>query len=469
MLNSIAESLAADRPAWSDLVLLSGMLWIGLTGLSIVALASPVFALDEFQVNTYTIGSQEEPRVSHDPDGGFVVVWHGGGDQDGDGYGVFARRYAADVSPIGSEFQVNTYTIDDQVVPAVSHDSSGGFVVVWQSWGDGSSFGIFGQRYSASRAAVGGEFQVNTYTTEGQRRASVSHSSSGGFVVVWDSFGQDGDSLGIFGQRYDTSGSAVGSEFQVNTYTTDEQQFPSLSHDASGGFVVVWESGGQDGELHGIFGQRYDASGSAVGSEFQVNTYTASEQDAPRVSHDSGGGFVVVWDSLDQDGEGGGIFGQRYDSSGNAVGNEFQVNAYTTGDQVAPRVSHDPSGGFAVVWSDDVLGEEGGRDGDGWGVFGRRYDSSGSPLGGDFQVNHYTTGDQFDASVSHDPSGAFVVVWQSHAQDGDGAGVFGRRFLVDWTVPVPSLSPWSQLALAMGLLGAGLGVWRWRGASSSAV
>ena len=34
----------------------------------------------------------------------------------------------------------------------------------------------------------------------------------------------------------------LGSEFQVNTYTTNSQNNPSVAVDADGDFVVVWES-----------------------------------------------------------------------------------------------------------------------------------------------------------------------------------------------------------------------------------
>ena len=53
----------------------------------------------------------------------------------------------------------------------------------------------------------------------------------------------------------------VGSEFQVNTYTTSGQQYPAVAADGAGNFVMVWESFGQDGEFGGIFGQRYDTTG----------------------------------------------------------------------------------------------------------------------------------------------------------------------------------------------------------------
>jgi hypothetical protein len=44
---------------------------------------------------------------------------------------------------------------------------------------------------------------VNMYTTGRQDYASIAASPAGNFVVVWASAGQDGSSYGVFGQRYD--------------------------------------------------------------------------------------------------------------------------------------------------------------------------------------------------------------------------------------------------------------------------
>ena len=61
--------------------------------------------------------------------------------------------------------------------------------------------------------------------------------------MVWSGRGQ-GDSDGIFGQRFDSAGNALGSEFRVNSTTGNVQQYPSVASDASGNFVVVWECSG---------------------------------------------------------------------------------------------------------------------------------------------------------------------------------------------------------------------------------
>src|SRR5207249_3129611 len=78
-----------------------------------------------------------------------------------------------------------------------------------------------------------------------------------------------------------------------------------------GDFVVTWSSY-QDGYAYGVFGQRYSNSGLAVGSEFQVNTYTAGYQVGPLVAFNGFDNFVVAWQSLEQDGQSGGIFAQRF-------------------------------------------------------------------------------------------------------------------------------------------------------------
>ncbi len=89
---------------------------------------------------------------------------------------------------------------------------------------------------------VGVEFQVNTYTTNGQYSPAVAADAEGDFVVVWRSYVQDGSSFGVFGQRYTSAGVALGGEFQVNTYTTNFQSSPAVAADAEGDFVVVWQS-----------------------------------------------------------------------------------------------------------------------------------------------------------------------------------------------------------------------------------
>lgn len=373
---------------------------------------------EEFQVNTYTTDFQYLAAAAMDGEGSFVVVWNSYL-QDGVYGGIFGQRYEASGTPLGSEFQVNTYTESAQYTPAVAADAAGNFVVVWDSYSpDGNDLDVVAQRYDADGNPVGAEFVVNTTVGGSQRDPAVAASAGGDFVVVWESF------AGIFGQRYDAAGTPLGTEFQVNTYTSDAAQFrPAVTADAAGNFVAVWESEGQDGSSRGVFGQRYDADGNPAGGEFQVNTYTKDAQRRPAVAAAASGDFVVVWESGLQDGSYTGIFGQRFDGAGNALGPEFQVNSFTQYPQIRPDVVATDAGGIVVVWQSPGLDASDG------GVVGQRYDAAGVAVGGEFLVNTYTFATQGDPAVAAGPPGQFVVAWVSASQDGSADGIFGQRFL----------------------------------------
>ena len=68
-----------------------------------------------------------------------------------------------------------------------------------------------------------------------------------------------------------------------------------------GSFVAVWQSGGNlDGNGEGIFAQRFDANGVTLGDEFLVNTTTTGNQTAPAIAMSGAtGDFVVVWQDDD--------------------------------------------------------------------------------------------------------------------------------------------------------------------------
>lgn len=320
---------------------------------------------------------------------------------------------------LGPEFQVNSYTTNWQQDPAVAMDGSGKFVVAWMSYGqDGSYRGVFGQRFDASGNALGGEFPVNSYTTWDQWYPAVASDSSGNFVVVWNSNHQDGSSYGVFGQRFSSLGSPLGSEFRINSYTTGEQFGPVVAADSTGDFLVVWYGSGQNDPVRGVFGQAFDASGSPVGSEFRVNSLTTGYQDSPAVGADAAGDFVVVWKSWSEDFLTSDLLGRRFSSTGLPVGTQFQVNGTTGSSGINPSVALAASGKFIVVWGGAPNG-----------VVGRRFGADGTPAGGEFPVNVHTAAVMLPSpKVASESSGSFVVVWHSLDLDGSYFGVFGRRF-----------------------------------------
>jgi hypothetical protein len=325
---------------------------------------------------------------------------------------------------IGPEFRVNSWTEGGQTYPSVAAAADGRVIVTWESYGqDGSSVGVFGQRYGSDGLPAGPEFRVNSYTSDYQGLPSVAVAPDGRFVVAWMSYGQDGSSYGVFGQRYDSDGLPAGPEFRVNSYTTSGQRYPSVAAAADGRFVVTWESSGQDGSGWGVFGQRYDSDGLPAGTEFRVSSQTAHAQYYPAVAAAADGRFVVTWESYGPVADSG-VFGQRYDSDGLPAGPEFRINSATTGGPWKPSVAVSADGRFVVTWMS-------GGDGSDSGVSGQRYGSDGLVAGPEFRVNSYTTSRQTNPSVAVAADGRFVVAWMSYGADGSGYGVSGRRFHLD--------------------------------------
>jgi len=141
----------------------------------------------------------------------------------------------------------------------------------------------------------------------------------------------------------------AGPEFQVNGYTPGNQLYPSVAADADGDFVVAWESNGQDGDGYGVYFQRYNAAGAPLGGPTRAAETTYGQQFGASVGMDDAGNFVVAWGTQDQDGSGYGVFARRFDSAGIPMGNEFQVNQYTDNNQWAPSVAVDPDGDFVIA------------------------------------------------------------------------------------------------------------------------
>jgi hypothetical protein len=383
---------------------------------------------DQFQVNTYTASNQGNPSVAVDPLGNFIVVWQSTGSfgNDSSGDSIQAQHYDANGNPLGAQFQVNTETTSSQREASVAMDGQGNFVVVWRS-PDGDSWGIHGQRFDSDRDPVGTEFEVNTYTTDEQSEPAVAMDKDGNFVVVWESLGSlgtDADEESVQGQLYDAMGAPIGGQFQVNTSTNSRQESAKVAFDGQGNFVVVWDHVPEDSAR----GQMYDKHGAAVGGEFQLETSGYGSR--PDVAADSVGNFVVAWTGAEAAGTDtfeSSIQAQRYDINGNPVGGQFQVNTFTMDWQEHPSVSMDPQGNFLIVWqSEGSLG----TDAQGDSVQAQYFDASGTPVGGEFQINSVTDGNQRNPFVDMDGTGDFVVVWDSDYSptDPSSRSVHARRY-----------------------------------------
>ncbi|MGE0746053.1 MAG: Ig-like domain-containing protein [Rhodospirillales bacterium] len=341
---------------------------------SVSALRAQIFDGDgdavgsEFQLNTSASGEQGHERVTALGDGRFVATWsdwgsNGGGDSSSDA--VRGQVFDSDGDKVGSEFLINTTTANSQMWPRATLLTNGNFLVTWDDYsasgGDTSGVAVRGQIFDPDGDKVGSEILVNATTSSNQQHSYVAGLAGGGFVAVYNDLSQSGgdiSSYAIRARRFDGSGSAVGSEFLVNSTTSGAQQEASVAGLAGGGFVVVWEDHSSGTWSRDVKGRVFDASGSAVGGEFTVNTTTTDTQNHPEVAALPTGGFVVVWGDVHfntgvSEYDTGEVRGQEFDADGDKVGSEFLVNTTTAGVQMNPHIAVFDDGRFVVAWRDN--------------------------------------------------------------------------------------------------------------------
>ena len=131
-------------------------------------------------------------------------------------------------------------------------------------------------------------------------------------MITWESYNGDGARFGIMGRRYDAAGTPLTGEYQINVYTTDHQRSSSVAAYGNGASLTSWFSTDQLGPLNNdTFARQFDAAGSP-GPEFLLNPFTPGNQFQARLDSDEVGNIVATWDSVGQDGSLDGVYARRF-------------------------------------------------------------------------------------------------------------------------------------------------------------
>lgn len=357
--------------------------------LAIVGLAGILGYVDrlysnDIQVNSRTEGWQSNPAVAMDREGNFAITWYGQGDDPDmpNGYGIFAQRFDKEENKVGEEFQVNNYVKDSQVLPSIAMNDNGDFIIIWEGFLD-SGVGVSGQRFGREGNRIDKEFLVRNYASN-----SKIAMNDNGFVITYQ---REDD---IFAQRFDRNGNRIGDEIYVNTFRDDEQNYPNVTMNDNGDFIIAWYSYPED-----LFAQRFDRDGNKVGNEFLVGRYGV-EGSHPALASNDDGEFIIA--GSDSDNNRLGIFAQRFDSAGNEIGKEFQVNSFESGWQWKPDLAMNNNGDIVITWESWDRNESGRRN-----ILAQRYTWIGNRIGEEFYI-----GDgMLNPAIAMNDNGYFAITW----------------------------------------------------------
>lgn len=352
----------------------------------------------EFRVNTTTSGHQYFSMVASNGSS-YCIAW-AGQSQTGKPDGKYAQFFAGDVSISGSELMVDQY-ISNLRRPMIATNGSN-YMIVGCTHRASNDWDIIYACTIDNDGTAGTTFQVNTNTL-GNHWQPVIGSNGSSYLVVWFQDGADGDSYGIFGQIVDASGAKIGSEVCLNSYTTDSQWYPQIASNGSS-YFVVWESVEQDGSLRGIYGRILGNTGTKIGSEIAINTYTQNDQSTPRIAS-VGDNYLVCWTSYGQDGSDNCVIGQCIAPDGRKIGGEQIINTITPSNQNLCKVVS--NGNYVIILWDswDFSGT------DTSGLFGSFLNEYAVPVGTSFQITTQLMGGDYkqpDCAVIGD---TFCIVY----------------------------------------------------------
>ena len=271
------------------------------------------------------------------------------------------------------------------------------------------------------------EFLVNTFSENNQGKSQSVGLPDGGWVTVWYSYAQDGDSGGIYGQRFLANGQLHGHSFQVNTEAQSNQTDPSVAALPDGGWVVAYSSASS------INGQRYAASGEAIGGEVQLtqSLEEGSYEMFPSLLALADGSLLLTWYGYANSSSGSlhGVYAAHYSNDMERIGSEFLVKAISTNTNLSTLRQTNtvdlPDGGWMIFWADSSAQE--------MELWGRRYAADGLSVGSDFQINQSKIGLWWDVNSSVLTDGAILVAWNTRE------GTYLRKYLANGEADGPEI------------------------------
>lgn len=219
-----------------------------------------------------------------------------------------------------------------------------------------------------STLAAAGVAQQVAVTGQRIQDPQIAVAGTGDFMIVWSDFdgviSPDSAGYGVFARLFDASGKPKGAPFFVPRHRAGDQVLPQVAADDRGNFIVVWQGGfggsGGDGDGAGVFAQRFDRNGARLGSVFRLSRSTAGDQISPNVAMAPKGAFVAVWqDCTDRQRRCSELHAARFTPSGVRQGEELEIpvltaTSYSDGSPVpnpTPHVVIEP-GGFAIGWTE---------------------------------------------------------------------------------------------------------------------
>lgn len=385
-------------------------------------------------------GSQYGPAMVGDGVGGVIIFWVD--NRSGNYNQIFAQRISNSGVLQWPGTGVVICTVSGSQYPMVAiGDGVGGAIVAWTDDRSGpTSFDIYAQRISALGVAQWTTDGVEICTAGNlQYWPSAATDGLGGAIIAWNDERTAGGSDDVYVQRINAAGDpqwlANGLPACTSAHNSSDVQ---VLPDGVGGAFIAWSDlrNGQEGD---IYAQRVTNTGQFLWlADGVVVCDYGTLQSSPKMTHDGSGGVIIVWEDwywpMFEESD---VYAQRIDSEGTLQWPARGVALSDTyfDNQVDTEIVSDGAGGAIVSWQD--WGGE-----DPLNVRAQRIDGDGTVL---WTPNGVFVADGPDNEMSPvivaDGVGGAIITWQKgYLNDTDvfaqHINEFGEALWVDDGVPI---------------------------------
>ncbi len=392
---------------------------------------------------------------------------------------IFAKTHAWNITATRVTDIFEGYEENPQIIS----DGSGGSIVVWEDYRNGSWRDIYAQKLDSFGNALWGEngTKVSALALD-QRYPELVSDDAGGAIIVWEnivSLNVDND---IYAQRVDSTGNPLWTTNGIRIATESLQQMnPSIIPDNSGGAFITWQDERTGNNLYDIYAQRLDENGNALWDDNGSIVCDATEmQVIPQIASDGANGAFITWVDTRPGGSNRDIYAQLINSSGDPQWTLNGIGICTQGsDQTFVRIISDNAGNATILWEDSrttgdiyaqrvnttgivqwaangapIVQTSAGKsyaeltnDGNGGAIIAW---AQGNPNQRDIYAQHINSSgdlqwdsngieicteeeDQRNTQITHDGVGGAIIVWQDNRRGWQEEDIYAQRIEPDGT------------------------------------
>lgn len=371
--------------------------------------------------------NQYSPDIAISPlDGSIFVVWLQSA-YDGN-YNIYAQRLDTNGNQLWSgDRRVNSESEAPGrwSFPALAIDTVGNIVVVWHDYREGDA-NIFIQKLDANGNRLWPTDKRVDSDTGGawQGNPAISVDTSGNVVVVWED--RRNGSYEIYAQRISPAGNQLWtSDVRVHMdLGMAWQESPIVITTGIGNVIVVWLGEDSRGGDRDIYAQKLNATGERLwGTDLRVNADSGvlNYQSDPAAASDTSDNVMVVWGDY-RDSSSGTVYSQRIDVDGNRLWvNDLHVSANSVATPgTLPNIAADSLGYFQVVWQNSSR------------LYAQRIDLNGNPQWATDLLLVWAYAE--DPVLVLDAAGNAVTVWREGDLNGDGNIHAARNNAQGWLI-----------------------------------